>query len=155
MVITQFATADSSSVKFLINAANEFLKKAFEQSPNTGNGFGYLVAVLVALIVYDRVQQRLDRKEIRRDKEEASKQAIKDRLAASKAAIAEQESRDAARDRVIEEQRKHRDELRDAFKGSLAPLELRIRDLEQCERKHSEQIVLLRASAGMSPKNDD
>lgn len=135
---------DTVTVKTLLDVGKQFITKAFEQSPTTGNGFGYLLAVLVVVVIYSAVREWFERRDARKYRDQQDEKSDTREAAASKRAIEEQQSRETARERVIEEQRKHRDELKAAFGAALSPLESRIGALEQREREHSESIVLLK-----------
>ena len=141
---------DTLTVKTLVDVGKQLISKAFEQSPSSGNGYGFALGAMVLFAIYLGVTSYFDRRDAKKlresidaaneRREEASERREK---AASKRAIDEQEARERARDRVLEEQRSHRDELRKSFSESLSPLELRVRTLEQQQQEYDKQIILL------------
>ncbi len=145
-----------------ITVSNEIANKfdrlfdlALNTTPSNDNGYRLVLGVLLVLVglaILDRylTNRKADRYRDKQDEkadlrwEKEQERLASERDAASRRAIEEQASREAARDRVIEEQRKNADELRKHFGKSLAPLESRIEHLEQEQREHHETIVLLR-----------
>lgn len=141
---------DTLTVKTIVDVGKQLISKAFEQSPNSGNGYGFALGAMVLFAIYLGVTSYFDRRDAKKlresidaaneRREEAGERREK---AASKRAIDEQEARDKARERVLEEQRHHRDELRKSFVESLSPLELRVGTLERQQQEHDKQIALL------------
>ncbi len=151
---------DSTTSKTLLEIGEKLFRAALKTSPSEGNGFGLALAVLVLVAIYMGVNSHLERRDRRRDAIKAQERSDKRDTDASTRAIAEQESRESARDRVINEQRLHRDELKSSFesiiKATIEPLESRVGDLERRERQHSEQIVLLNYTTGLKqPKKEE
>jgi predicted nucleic acid-binding Zn-ribbon protein len=140
---------DSTTGKTLLEIGEKLFRTALKTSPSEGNGFGLALGVLVLVAIYMGVNSHLERRDRRRDAIKAEERSDKRDADASTRAIAEQQSREQARDRVINEQRLHRDELRSSFeaiiKASIEPIELRVGDLERRERQHAESIILLKA----------
>jgi len=139
----------------IANKFDRLFDLALNTTPSNDNGYRLVLGVLlvlVALAILDRylanrkADRYRDRQEEKADARWAAEQANieKQRDDASRRAIEEQASRELAREKVIEEQRKNAEELRKHFGKSLAPLESRITDLEQQQREHHETIVLLR-----------
>ena len=139
----------------IANKFDRLFDLAINTKPSNDNGYGLVLGVLLVLVALaildryftnrkaDRYRDRQEEKaDLRWETEQNRIAAEKD--AASKRAIEEQASREAARDRVIEEQRKNADDLRKQFGKSLAPVESRIEALEQQQREHHETIVLLK-----------
>ncbi len=139
---------------------------ALNTTPSNDNGYRLVLGVLlvlVALAILDRyfANRKADRY---RDRQEAKadarwdaeqKRLSDDAEKASVRAIAEQASREAAREKVIDEQRKNADQLRKQFGAALSPLESRIATLESEQREHNDTIILLRFKAGIDKKPHD
>jgi len=151
----------------IANKFDRLFDLALNTKPSNDNGYGLVLGVLLVLVALaildryltnrksDRYRDKQDEKaDLRWEKEQERLANEKD--AASKRAIEEQASREAARDRVIDEQRKNADELRKHFGRAIAPLDARIADLEQQQREHNETLVILRFKNKIeSPKKDE
>lgn len=145
---------DSSAIKAIIEAGQQLFQSALKASPTEGNGYGVALGLFALVALYLGVTAHLDRRDAKAYRATQDEKANARELAASQRAIAEQESRDRARERVIEEQRLHRDDLKASFGAIVEPLESRIGDLERRERKHSESIILLRYKIGIEPPQE-
>lgn len=137
------------------NKFDRLFDLALNTTPSNDNGYRLVLGVLLvlaALAIADRYRsnRKADKYRDLQDKkndlrwEKEQERIEHERDTASKRAMEEQASREAAREKVIEEQRKNADELRKQFGKSLAPLESRIADLEHQQREHHETIILLR-----------
>jgi len=145
---------DSTTTKALLEIGEKLFRTALKTSPTEGNGFGLALGVLVLLAIYMGFNSHLERRDAKRYRTKQDERSEKREAEALQRAIDEQASREAARDRVINEQRLHRDELSASFaaalKSSIDPLESCVRDLERRERQHAESIILLRFKAGLT-----
>ena len=150
--------------------AREILSAALESTPQTS--FGPLLTVLICILAYmfvrdwwtiratnkraeqdqaqrkaefDAVEKRMAKRDAATAKreQEQDERAEQARIIASKAAIAEQDRREQARDRVIQEQRANRDDLSRKFSASLAPIIDRLGTVERNGSERDKQIAVL------------
>lgn len=142
--------SDTTSIDGLYSLGERILKVALKTSPSEGNGYGLALGVLVLVAIYMGINAYLERRDAKRYRERQEERQDKQDADLLKRATDEQASREAARERVIEEQRKNAEYLRGEFGKLLAPLESRVGALEHEQRESREAIILLKAKSGFS-----
>ena len=139
--------------------AREFINAALKSTPQTDHGVLLVVVILVlAYLAYqnwrtsrsaDKRAERQEAIEEKRANDMAEREKLRDeraeqaRITASNAAIAEQASREAARERVIDEARKDKADLASRFSEGLSPIISRLGDLERGASERDKALAVL------------